>query len=104
MFWFMRIPETVSLVLQAATLDQWGAVYVREMGELIKVLEMARNLIRLSGFVLEEEISRACIGVRSCDPSRCLYTNQPAADGPWGRSLASPTGENRIACTRPSMS
>ncbi len=63
--YFMRIPETVSLVLQAATLDQWGAVYVREMGELIKVLEMARNLIRLSGFVLEEELSRACIGVRS---------------------------------------
>jgi FlaA1/EpsC-like NDP-sugar epimerase len=61
---FMLIPEAVQLVLHAAALGGRGSMYVLDMGEQIKVAEMARNLIRLAGFVPDEDIELVFTGIR----------------------------------------
>jgi FlaA1/EpsC-like NDP-sugar epimerase len=62
--YFMTIPEAVSLIVQAGSMGGRGQVYVLDMGEPVKILELARNMIRLSGKEPETEIPIAFVGVR----------------------------------------
>jgi FlaA1/EpsC-like NDP-sugar epimerase len=62
--YFMTIPEAVSLIVQAGAIGGRGRVYVLDMGEPVKILDLARNMIRLSGKEPETEIPIEFIGVR----------------------------------------
>jgi FlaA1/EpsC-like NDP-sugar epimerase len=67
--YFMSIPEAAQLVLQAALMGKGGEIYVLDMGEPVKIAELARQLIRLSGLA-EDDIRIEYTGLR---PGEKLY-------------------------------
>jgi FlaA1/EpsC-like NDP-sugar epimerase len=62
--YFMTIPEAAQLVLQAGAFGQNGEIYILDMGEPVKILDLARDLIRLSGFEPEKDIPIVFTGIR----------------------------------------
>jgi FlaA1/EpsC-like NDP-sugar epimerase len=62
--YFMTIPEAVQLVLQAAVLGQGGEIFVLDMGEPVKISDLARDLIKLSGLEVDRDMEIAYTGLR----------------------------------------
>lgn len=91
--YFMSIPEAVQLVMQAGLMGKGGEIFVLDMGEPVRIADLARDLIRLSGLG-EDEIRITYTGLR---PGEKLYEEVLAADE---NSLATPHPKLRIAKAR----
>jgi FlaA1/EpsC-like NDP-sugar epimerase len=92
--YFMSIPEAAQLVLQAALMGKDGEIFVLDMGEPVKIAELAREMIRLSGFG-EQDIRIEFTGLR---PGEKLY--EEVLDGDEA-TMPTPHPKLRIARARP---
>jgi FlaA1/EpsC-like NDP-sugar epimerase len=91
--YFMSIPEASQLVLQAALMGKRGEIYVLDMGEPVKIADLARQLIQLSGYS-EQDIRIEYTGLR---PGEKLY-EEPLADAE--KTLPTPHPKLRVAQAR----
>ena len=90
---FMTIPEAVSLVLEAGAFAEGGEIFVLDMGEPVKIVDLAKNLIRLSGYIPNEDIMIEYSGLR---PGEKLYEERLMEE----EGLKT-TENNRISVARP---
>jgi len=91
--YFMSIPEAAQLVMQAGLMGKGGEIFVLDMGEPVKIAELAKDMIRLSGFQ-EDEIKISYIGLR---PGEKLYEELLADDE---LTQSTPHPKLRIAIAR----
>jgi FlaA1/EpsC-like NDP-sugar epimerase len=83
--YFMTIPEAVQLVIQASSMGKNGEVFVLDMGDPVKIADMARELIQLSGLLPDKDIEIEFTGLR---PGEKLY--EELLIGPGARSTKHP--------------
>jgi FlaA1/EpsC-like NDP-sugar epimerase len=83
---FMTIPEAVHLVLQAAAMGQGGEIFILRMGEQVKILQLADDLIRLSGLEPEKDIEIVFTGIRPGEKLSEELWDQWATFEPTGHS------------------
>ena len=91
--YFMTIPEAVSLVLEAGAFAEGGEIFVLDMGDPVKIVDLAKNLIRLSGYTPNEDIMIEYTGLR---PGEKLYEERLMAE----EGLAK-TANDRISVAKP---
>ena len=68
--YFMTIPEAAQLVLEAGTMGKGGEIFIFDMGESVKIYDLAKNMIKLSGLIFPEDIDIEITGLR---PGEKLY-------------------------------
>ena len=88
--YFMTIPEAVGLVMQSGAIGQGGEIFVLDMGEPVKIVDLARQLIELSGLVPDEDIDIEFVGLR---PGEKLFEELQHTD-----ENMQPTEHEKIFC------
>ena len=68
--YFMTIPEACQLVLEAGAMGKGGEIYIFDMGKPVKIIDLARKMIKLAGFIPDEDIKIKIVGLR---PGEKLY-------------------------------
>jgi FlaA1/EpsC-like NDP-sugar epimerase len=68
--YFMTIPEACQLVLEAGAMGKGGEIYIFDMGKPVKIIDLARKMIKLAGFIPDEDIKIEIVGLR---PGEKLY-------------------------------